>query len=286
MNFSKKLKKPLEALRNNFFRHKSNTLQGFLILIMNNKVVNILILLALVLFISFRLTTACNQIGQSGPVSDTIENLPITYSGTIPCADCPGIETYLHLKDDFQFNEVQWYLDRDQNPFTTTGRWVLQEDTLTFFDEDKNPLKSFLYSDEQLTMLDTEGNKITGELADNYILTKSHEETSIRQRHNQLKEEGVTFVSNGNEPFWSVQINEDDEIKFQTPESNWTAPISDMQQNKDERTYQTKTEENSLKVIIINEYCRDSMSGFLFTHTVEVQVNDEPEMNGCGRFLE
>lgn len=253
---------------------------------MNNKVVNILILLALVLFISFRLTTACNQFDQPEQESESIEELPVTYSGIIPCADCPGVEIGIHLEDNFQFHEIQWYVDRGPNPFTATGRWVLQEDTLTLYDEENNTLKSFLYSDEQLTMLDTEGNKITGELADNYVLSKSHEETSIRQRHNQMKKEGVTFVSNGNEPFWSVQINEDDEINYQTPESSWTAPVSDKQEYEDEQIYQAETDENALKVTIINEYCQDTMSGFLFTHKVQVQLKGEPNMDGCGRFLE
>lgn len=253
---------------------------------MNNKVVNILILLALVLFISFRLTTACNQFGQSVQESETIEGLPITYSGSIPCTDCPGVETYLHLEDDFQYKEVQWQLNSGTPPFTATGTWVLQADTLTLFDDEHDPLKSFVYSDERLTLLNFDENEITGALADHYILSKSHEETSILQRHNQLKNEGVTFVSNGNEPFWSVHINENDEVKYQTPETSWTVSVSDIQVNEGEHIYQTETDEHSLRVTVINEYCRDTMSGFLFTHTVQILVDEEPEMNGCGRFLE
>jgi len=252
---------------------------------MNNKVVNILIILALVLFISFRLTTACNQLGQTVPESESIEELPVSYSGTIPSAG-PGIEYYLHLENDNQFKEVKWYLDRDTSPFKEIGRWALQGDTLTLFDEEHNLLKSFLYSDERLTMLDTHGNKITGDLQDYYILEKSQEETSIRQRHYQLKEEGITFVSNGNEPFWAVHINEEEEIIYQTPETKWTAPATDIQEIEGQQIYQTEYGDDSLRVTIIDEYCRDTMSGFLFTHTVEVQLNDEPVMNGCGRFLE
>lgn len=253
---------------------------------MNTKVTNILILLALVLFISFRLTTACNQFDQPEQESESIEELPVTYSGIIPCADCPDVEYYLHLENDFQFQKVQWNSDRDTKPLAKSGRWILQEDTLTLYDEEQNQLNSFLYSDEQLTLLDKEENEVTGELADNYTLSKSHEETSIRQRHNQMNKEGVTFVSNGNEPFWSVQINEDDEINYQTPESSWTAPVSDKQEYEDEQIYQAETDENALKVTIINEYCQDTMSGFLFTHTVQVQLKGEPNMDGCGRFLE
>ncbi|MEX2456048.1 MAG: copper resistance protein NlpE N-terminal domain-containing protein [Balneolaceae bacterium] len=252
---------------------------------MNNKVVNILILLALVLFISFRLTTACNQLDQPEPESESIEELPVTYSGTIPCADCPGIDYYLHLEEK-QFREVSWYLDPETDPFVADGKWFLKNDTLTLFDDNDIAFKSFLYSNEQLILLDTEGSKITGELADNYVLEKSQEETSIRQHHNRLNEEGVTFVSNGNEPFWSVQIFEENKLKFQTPEANWTASISNIKQNRDEQIYQAEADTGSLKIFIRDEYCRDSMSGFLFTHTVSVQVNNDTEMNGCGRFLE
>ncbi len=130
------------------------------------------------------------------------------------------------------------------------------------------------------------GNEITEENAEKYDPEKSQEEMSIRQRHIELKEEGVTFVSNGNEPFWSVQILENDEIRFQTPETSWTAPVTDSQEIEGQLNYQTETDEHVLKVSIFNEECRDTMSGFLFTHTIEVQLNDKPEMYGCGRFLE
>jgi len=243
---------------------------------MNNKIVNITILLLIVLFISFRVSTACSEMNKTEQVrsSDPIENLPVTYSGVTPCADCPGIEYYLLIEED-GFKELKWYRDRSPEPFEQRGEWVLQGDTLTIYDENNEPLNRFLYNEDQLMMLSRQGEQITGELAEMHVIERS-------------QGEGVHFLASGNEPFWNIQINVDQEIRYRTPETEQFAPMPKQLTDADRENFEFSAELElaTLNVTVKKEYCRDTMSGFLFTHAVTIQLNGDREMKGCGRFLD
>lgn len=253
---------------------------------MNNKVINITLLLLIILFVSFRISTACSQINQENETaeSENIEELPISFSGMTPCADCPGIEYYLHIEED-HFTELRFYRDRNPEPFVTTGSWFLQNDTLTIYNENEEVLNTFLFSEDRLTMLDREKQQVNGDLADMYILEKNHEESSIRRRHIQLRDDGIDFIASGNEPFWSVQIDFHGELKYRTPETDQTVPVPELRDEDDVKILQAELDSGSMVISIKNNFCRDTMSGFLFTHTVSVQFNGEREITGCGRYL-
>ncbi|TVR29352.1 MAG: hypothetical protein EA390_09920 [Balneolaceae bacterium] len=255
---------------------------------MNNKIINITILVLIVLFVSFRVSTACSELNKTEQVrsSDPIENLPVAFSGFTPCADCPGIEYYLLIEED-GFKELKWYRDRSPEPIEQRGEWVLQGDTLTIYDEDNEPLNRFLYREDQLIMLSMQDEQITGELAEMHVIERSQEETSIRRHHEKLREEGVHFLASGNEPFWNIQINSDQEIRYRTPETEQFAPMPKKLTDTDRENFEFSAELESaiLNVAVKKEYCRDTMSGFLFTHTVTVQLDGDREMRGCGRFL-
>lgn len=96
-----------------------------------------------------------------------------TYEGTLPCADCEGIETSIVLKADNTFEKTDTYLKGEQkDTFTESG-------TLTW-DEAKSQVTlvngsgSFMYkvSDKSLTALDSQGKEVSGELASHYVLNK------------------------------------------------------------------------------------------------------------------
>jgi uncharacterized membrane protein len=256
---------------------------------MNNKIINITILVLIVLFVSFRVSTACSEMNKTEQVrsSDPIENLPVTFSGFTPCADCPGIDYYLLIEED-GFKELKWYRDRSPDPFEQRGEWVLNGDTLTIYDENNVRLNRFLYREDQLIMLSMQDEQIAGELAEMYVIERSQEETSIRRHHEKLRKEGVHFLASGNEPFWNIQISFNQEIRYRTPETEQFAQMPKQLTDTDRENFEISAELESaiLNVAVIKEYCRDTMSGFLFTHAVTVQLNGDREMRGCGRFLD
>jgi len=249
---------------------------------LNNKVVNITILVLLAVFIIFRINTALNQMNSDNQqTSASIENLPAVFSGVLPCADCPGIESIVALYDD-RFEELSHYRDRGNNLYQVDGNWALTGDTLKLYRVEDEIHRAFLFSREEIRLLDLDFELITGDLEENYKLVRSQEEESIRSRHKEFKIDGFDFLASGNEPFWSVQVNFDDQLLYKTPESERSFSFSEFEEIvEDQKTIYSAAD---IQISIIPEYCRDTMSGFLFTHRVEVQTNGQ-SMTGCGRYL-
>lgn len=97
-----------------------------------------------------------------------------TYTGVVPCADCEGIETEIVLNQDETFVKKTKYLGKSEDVFESTGNIEWSNDgnavSLTNSDGSKTTYK---VGENQLIMLDTEGNIISGDLANNYILKKA-----------------------------------------------------------------------------------------------------------------
>ncbi|MCB0770154.1 MAG: copper resistance protein NlpE N-terminal domain-containing protein [Flavobacteriales bacterium] len=52
------------------------------------------------------------------------------FSGTLPCADCPGISTEIWLRADSTYVQHATYQDRDTMPFGSIGSWSLNGNTV------------------------------------------------------------------------------------------------------------------------------------------------------------
>lgn len=117
----------------------------------------------------------------NGPASETIktmspEEMTGTYSGVIPCGDCDGIKTSLSLKDDDTFILKREYLGKDATDLQVTGIYEYDEQSqmITLENTADGPSK-FLMENGKIWLLDQNSNKIQGELADKYVLTKNFE---------------------------------------------------------------------------------------------------------------
>ena len=72
--------------------------------------------------------------GSSGGTDSTVEvdtkTVPVdpvgSFSGTLPCADCPGITTTIWLRADSTYVQHATYLDRDTMPFGSIGTWSIE----------------------------------------------------------------------------------------------------------------------------------------------------------------
>lgn len=93
-----------------------------------------------------------------------------TYQGVLPCADCPGIRTTLVIEQDGDYTLYTNYLERGDSVYTETGEfnWDDAGSKITL----RASGQKFKVGENQLTQLDQEGNRITGTLADHYILQK------------------------------------------------------------------------------------------------------------------
>jgi copper homeostasis protein (lipoprotein) len=62
------------------------------------------------------------------PAPGALGALPASFSGTLPCADCPGIREQINLLPDHAFAERLTYLDRSVAPVDRVGTWLLSSD--------------------------------------------------------------------------------------------------------------------------------------------------------------
>jgi uncharacterized lipoprotein NlpE involved in copper resistance len=94
------------------------------------------------------------------------------YTGFLPGADNPGIYVQIILNFDETYEVHYHYSGRSDDVFIFTGNftWDNEGGTITL-DNDRIP-SHFRVGENRLFQLDMEGNMITGDLADMYILTK------------------------------------------------------------------------------------------------------------------
>ena len=127
-----------------------------------------------------------------------------TYHGTLPCADCPGIRYTITLNNDDTYRLRTRYLEKGDTAFTESGAfsWDEHGGKITLADRGEK----FQVGENRLFHLDMEGNRITGDLAEHYILTKMTNE--ITDRYWKLIEVNGQAVADGStqkEPY--IQLN-------------------------------------------------------------------------------
>ncbi|SKB35723.1 Uncharacterized lipoprotein NlpE involved in copper resistance [Parapedobacter luteus] len=93
-----------------------------------------------------------------------------TYHGTLPCADCPGIDYTLTLKTDNSYLLKTQYLEKGDSVFRESGSFSWDESGSRITLDERN--EKFQVGENRLFHLDRDGNRITGNLAAHYILTK------------------------------------------------------------------------------------------------------------------
>jgi uncharacterized lipoprotein NlpE involved in copper resistance len=96
------------------------------------------------------------------------------YVGTLPCADCEGIDVSLQLKDDSSYIMNSVYkgsrVDSSNNHIVDNGSWSINGDTLVLLTKDNST--KYIKSGSTLTQLDGSGKIITGPLAGDFVLHK------------------------------------------------------------------------------------------------------------------
>lgn len=93
------------------------------------------------------------------------------YHGIIPCADCEGIKTQLTLNKDLSYILQTQYLGRKDSIFAETGKFGWAENGGSIILENNNKQK-YLVAEDRIFHLDDKGNRISGDLADKYVLNK------------------------------------------------------------------------------------------------------------------
>lgn len=93
------------------------------------------------------------------------------YEGTLPAADCPGIENILTLNKDNTFTLHGEYLERNTS-YNDEGTYTLEGNILTL-KTDNGEISFYKVEEGQVRMLDADKQEVTGPLAENYILKQT-----------------------------------------------------------------------------------------------------------------
>lgn len=111
-----------------------------------------------------------------------------TYKGVLPCADCGGIETTVVLNENNTYNIKTKYIDKGDKVFEEKGTFTWdQSGNKIVLNEKENTPTYYQVGENTLTQLDIEGKKVTGVLAEHYVLSKQPSSTTIEgtQQTNQ-----------------------------------------------------------------------------------------------------
>ncbi|MFT3740547.1 MAG: copper resistance protein NlpE N-terminal domain-containing protein [Breznakibacter sp.] len=97
------------------------------------------------------------------------------YYGIVPCADCEGIGTLVVLNSDLTYRVETEYIGKSGDTYKKQGTFSWDESgnmaILDNTDKDNTP-SYYAVGENTLTQLDLGGQKITGNLADKYVLRK------------------------------------------------------------------------------------------------------------------
>lgn len=94
-----------------------------------------------------------------------------TYRGVLPCADCEGIETVVTLTADGHYHAQSKYLGTETVAFSEQGQFSWNDAGNTVVLAGQQPIQYFV-GENRLIRLALDGSRVTGNLADHYILQK------------------------------------------------------------------------------------------------------------------
>jgi heat shock protein HslJ len=105
---------------------------------------------------------------------------PGIYTGTLPCADCEGIATTITLNKDLTYKISTVYKGKSFKIYEDAGKFTWNEaGSIVQLEGITNAPNRYLVGENQLIQLDMDGNRITGSLADKYILLKNSQPADV-----------------------------------------------------------------------------------------------------------
>ena len=177
----------------------------------------------------------------------------------------PSTKLTIHFHTDQTF--ISEEKDKDEKNINyTTGTWKPTEGVIWTY-KDQIAQNRYTWKGDKLAYLDPKTQKT-------YPMQKLSSILDNNVWRNKGKE-GAEFFGVGNEPFWSIEIDEQKAVNFQL--ADWSAPV----QNADSLVYQLASDSANVKVVILNQFCNDGMSDNIYDNKVKVTYNNQT-YNGCG----
>jgi copper homeostasis protein (lipoprotein) len=108
--------------------------------------------------------------------------VPGAFAGTLPCGDCSGVDTQLHLLDGGVYFLRETYRGRDGDPLHDIGRYLITSDgeQLSLHGGREAPVRYVISGPDTLALLDRDGGRIASEL--NHTLVRQAELPMLEPR--------------------------------------------------------------------------------------------------------
>lgn len=245
----------------------------------------------LLLLLVATMLTSCVQTNQHKAEQAAAQKIAGQYQGLTPCADCEGIEYLITLQPDFTYLGAKVYRGKNDQPYPLSGRWKFTADNRIELRDAPSPdyVYRFEIGENQIILLDRDGRRVTGELADRYILWKDGFAPTQPEGGDDpfaaKRAGGVDFLGLGTEPFWAIELDFDQNIRFTTADGDsLVAPSVPGQMQDGALHYETNTGAGELKIVLRRETCSDGMSDRDYAYSVSVAVKGQ-EYKGCGVLL-
>lgn len=109
---------------------------------------------------------------------------PGVYYGFLPCDDCKGIKSTLALNKNNSYILITQNVGQSKRDVVEKGKFTSgdKSDTLVLTSRDGSTTRQYSVGENMLIQLDNNGNRISGKLADRYILRRS-DVTESTQSH-------------------------------------------------------------------------------------------------------
>lgn len=100
---------------------------------------------------------------------------PGVYHGFLPCDDCKGVKATLALNKNNSYILITQYLGKSDREIVEKGKftWGNNSDTVVLTPRNSSTTRQYFVGEKMLIQLDNNGNRISGKLADRYILRRS-----------------------------------------------------------------------------------------------------------------
>jgi uncharacterized lipoprotein NlpE involved in copper resistance len=100
---------------------------------------------------------------------------PGVYYGFLPCDDCKGIKSTLALNKNNSYILITQYVGKSEREIVEKGKFTSgdKNDTLVLTSRDGSTTRQYFVGENMLIQLDNNGNRISGKLAERYILRRS-----------------------------------------------------------------------------------------------------------------
>ncbi|TAN69465.1 MAG: copper resistance protein NlpE [Methylobacter sp.] len=134
-------------------------------------------------FLFIAIFSACNPVfAETAETSDTDTHhaqnsldWPGIYHGFMPCDDCKGVKSTLALNQNSSYILITQYVGKSEREIVEKGKfsWGDKRDTIVLTPRNSSTTRQYFVGENMLIQLDDNGNRISGKLADRYILRRT-----------------------------------------------------------------------------------------------------------------